>query len=411
MEQWQLQQRALKEAERRSKQESLELHKQFRGGVNEEDLKLRAIKEEERLRKIETESILHDYKGGIREEDLKLAAWRNEDRQKKLEAIEHHHGYRLSADDIEKREKKQRDEQNYPLPEKGTNTDTRDSIEHGAVNRLMENFNSPGASIVSPPVNRYSISGMVEQISPPLMTEDEEEYTIPQGTVQSIASNLDDRSPLEPADNFAVETAPSADLTSTEKAAMYFDADVLAPKVLYVEPTLGDGPDDASLVSVIPPNADHSTSQGLAAVSVTTAANAIDDLAAAASELDTQASDYEITAAEAAGQISSEPEPEVSLTQGDAATSVSNAMKPQSTIATSHQVEIGKQEHSNTIRLDVKFSFGVISSREKPELSGYMQAVEQEVQSWLRQSSDAAHDVLFDGNHAPYVKDIQVDGK
>lgn len=61
MEEWQRQQKAEKEAERKKKMESAEMLQGYRGGVKEEDLKLKALRDEERKRHQDAAANLHSY--------------------------------------------------------------------------------------------------------------------------------------------------------------------------------------------------------------------------------------------------------------------------------------------------------------------------------------------------------------
>lgn len=334
MEQWQLQQRALKEKERQKKMETLELHKQFRGGVSEEELKLRAIKEAERLKKLETMEMHKQFRGGVSEEDLKLSAWRHEDRLKKQEAIENHHGYRLTAEDIEKRERKRREEQ-YPLPEKVEHSDPRDLIEEGAVHRLKENFNSPvsthATSLLSPSVSpkRLADRNVDDIAAPPLDDFDAIEGTAKtnvEGLV-SIDTNVETSS-FEPA---------FTDPSPTSKAAMYFDADIAALK--------GD---------VRSIQADQETGQATSVSAQTAPGSRTDD--------ETKRVDKH---------------------------------------------ENLQLQSSETIG----FSFGIITISDKPDLSGYMKAVDEELRVLLHNRPNVVKNIVYDQKCFPYVKDVTLDGK
>ena len=236
--------------------------------MSEEELKLRQLKEEERLKKLETEQILHGYKGGVKDEDLYLTALRNEERQKKAEAIKHHHGYRLSAEDMEKREQRQRGGHQYPSPVKIDRSDPRDSIEQGAVNRLKETYNSPSPTnikgIMSPSSIPNSLkSPSIDLVDSParagvaveaLARNQNLEAGIPTGETTDVATTVNGQpvdigasqasSPTEKIESSneddALCLALSQTPSSTERAAMYFDADVTTPRNLYTEQASSD---------------------------------------------------------------------------------------------------------------------------------------------------------------------------
>ncbi|GKY99952.1 hypothetical protein MPSEU_000948800 [Mayamaea pseudoterrestris] len=358
MEQWQLQQKALKEQERLKKLESADMLNKFRGGtVTEEELKLKAIKEEERLKKLETTEMHKQYRGGVSEGELKLSALRQEDRMKKQEAIENHHGYRLSAEDIEKRERKQRDEQ-YPLPVKVDHSDSRDLIKEGAVNRLKGNFDSPNGSknhiTGSPSASRKFVSeGNIEQILSPTLDDapahEEAAKYISSGVGSSSYSFVDsDGGNEEKKSNEAARFHSDKDFLPTEEDATYFDA--------------GSG------CGVVQPQSVMEN------VSTATANTAIKNCSAK-----------------------------------EAATGSLNARDSVADEKRSSHAALSAGGNSATIRHEIGFSFGVITTAQKPEMQGYMQAVAREIKELFVQSHDALLDASYDVNCQPFVKDIACD--
>ena len=88
-----LKDKATKEELRQSKLAADEIHRGYKGGVKEDDLKLAEIKKEGRLKKQAADENNHGYKGGVSENDLKLAEIKKEGRQQKQSADEINHSY------------------------------------------------------------------------------------------------------------------------------------------------------------------------------------------------------------------------------------------------------------------------------------------------------------------------------
>jgi len=70
------------------------------------------------------------------------------------------------------------------------------------------------------------------------------------------------------------------------------------------------------------------------------------------------------------------------------------------------------EEEPHFIRLDVDFSFGLISTKEKPSFEHYMNAVEEVVQGALKDTpnSELKHHLSYDPMYAPFVQNVQNDG-
>ena len=66
-------------------------------------------------------------------------------------------------------------------------------------------------------------------------------------------------------------------------------------------------------------------------------------------------------------------------------------------------------EYVNLYLLDVLFSFGLLTSSEKPYLDNYMQAVEQVVKNTLESDKQLTKHVRFDPAFAPFVQEYSKD--
>lgn len=62
------------------------------------------------------------------------------------------------------------------------------------------------------------------------------------------------------------------------------------------------------------------------------------------------------------------------------------------------------------VRLDVDFSFGLISTRAQPAVDSYMEAVEDVVQGALQENGVMKEHISFDPMYSPFVENIQKDG-
>lgn len=66
--------------------------------------------------------------------------------------------------------------------------------------------------------------------------------------------------------------------------------------------------------------------------------------------------------------------------------------------------------HPTIVRLDVLFSFGLVTSSVKPVFNGYLQAVEEIVQATLEKNTELLEHCTYDPMFGPYVKDCIPDG-
>lgn len=69
------------------------------------------------------------------------------------------------------------------------------------------------------------------------------------------------------------------------------------------------------------------------------------------------------------------------------------------------------QGHPTMVRLDVLFSFGLVTTKEKPSFAGYLVATEDIVKDTLDQNAELSEHVSYDAIYGPFVRECTVDGK
>ena len=67
-------------------------------------------------------------------------------------------------------------------------------------------------------------------------------------------------------------------------------------------------------------------------------------------------------------------------------------------------------DEAHTVRLDVDFSFGLISTKPQPDFERYMHAVEDVVQAALNENGEIREYLSYDPMYAPFVENVQKDG-
>jgi hypothetical protein len=67
--------------------------------------------------------------------------------------------------------------------------------------------------------------------------------------------------------------------------------------------------------------------------------------------------------------------------------------------------------HPTVVRLDVLFSFGLVTSKNEPSLAGYLIATEDIIKETLQQNAELSEHVSYDSMFGPFVQECTVDGK
>jgi hypothetical protein len=69
------------------------------------------------------------------------------------------------------------------------------------------------------------------------------------------------------------------------------------------------------------------------------------------------------------------------------------------------------QGHPTVVRLDVLFSFGLVTTKKEPSFAGYLVATEDIIKETLQQNAELSEHVTYDAMYGPFVQECSVDGK
>jgi len=308
MEEWQRQQKAEKEAERKKKMESAEMLQGYRGGVKEEDLKLKALRDEERRRHQDAAANLHSYQA----KEIKT---------------------------IPKTPKQRGPQTDYPTPvnvgSDGNASDRLAGIVAGSVSERAAALAAAGLSSAPPETPPAIVS---ETNQPPVSA------ALDETTVMTDSPVL-------------VEVPPDVESAAAAAAAAVTDSPVLVP------PVTDEAPFQASSSGV----------------------------------------EVEPTTMSAADTL------EAPLAKNGFATDAAATNTNTRTMTTA----TAAVPPSEPIRLDILFSFGLVTVLRQPDLTNYMNAVEKIVSTALSPSDDEVQvqvGVTFDpSKKRPFVKGTEWD--
>jgi hypothetical protein len=84
--------------------------------------------------------------------------------------------------------------------------------------------------------------------------------------------------------------------------------------------------------------------------------------------------------------------------------------------ATSRDASVDAQDeplkgHPTVVRLDVLFSFGLVTTKKEPSFAGYLVATEDIIKETLDQNAELSEHVSYDSMYGPFVQECTVDGK
>lgn len=109
-------------------------------------MKLKAFKEEERRKQLEAEKNLREYRGGLNEEDLKLKAIKEEERRKQLDAENYLRSFKKKEEpDAKKRPERKDPDVPYPPASAKVEDDSLSRIQTGLVSEKKATFDSPSS--------------------------------------------------------------------------------------------------------------------------------------------------------------------------------------------------------------------------------------------------------------------------
>jgi hypothetical protein len=339
--QWQAQQRAEKEAQRKKKTESAQMLTQFRGGVSEKDSKMAQMKEEERRKQKESKEMLQGYRGGVSEGDVKMAQMKEEDRKKQKESKDMLQGYRRGG--LSEEETKLADIRKEHRAQQEDSTRLLQSYQCTKVDGIKERTVKEDPQHPIPPVT-------------PKMEADMRSMIL-EGFVSSKAAGFD-----SPNSHIPMPTAPITGDPSSSN------------------PTFADNQDESAVVNDL-----CSTMQEVFEEKK--------DESEAKLDTDDKPSLEVLTMQDQPSEVHSfNPMPESSNYEAF-------APAPES----SKVVEIADDSRPTIARLDVSFSFGLLTSTYSPILDSYMLAVERIVKTFLAANPETQEHVYFDPSCSPFI--------
>lgn len=510
MEEWQRRQRAEKEAARKKKTESAELLRGYRGGVNDEELKLRTLREEERRKTIDAQQHLHNYKGvgGVNEEDLKLRALREEERRKAMEAEQNLHNYKgvggVNEEELklralkeeerrktmdaqqnlhqyngtaaveqqllqqQKNPKKQTEDANLPVPVNAGSASNKDhlaGVDFGSVSdraAALAAAAEAAGEIPSPTASYQGGKGSKPTVNANPKTEEASETTIPSvpaihdqsSPVEEDWLVVDDEktkgssSPTEPGsteesaespvpatgdavqDDEKKESFPSEEVLDTkvipEKGSDLADEtpNTATPLVAEEDEPLSTEPSSAPAIDTeeeAQPQTEPDKPQTPQAPTETSENNEKEKEASsgAGSELGSTglpeppagALDTSPTATKESDSSPSQPVAveRAVIDTSHVDTSAPVIASPTSTTSGSPRGSPQSPAVGGKTRVNVLFSFGVVSTQDNPDLFGYMAAVEKVVLARLKKPN--CDGITFDPKLRPFVKKTNNDRK
>lgn len=314
--------------------------------------RLKAEKEEERKKKTESAEILRGYRGGVKDEDLKLKALREEERKRHQDAQQNLHSYKssqLQESSKPKEQNRRQSEQHYPTPVNAANgsagRDPMEGIVSGSVSEKAAALTAFAESVTEP-----TVLSQTHREREQLTSLDTSDAGIGAGEFTTPPTEA-----TETTDSLAAEQS-NTDAAQPENAESFTTKETLIVTSLMTE------------VPTAP--VEQRTVGGAAAIDEPTVITMIpmvdDPTVATKTEIDTGIADTAGTKGMVAGLEPPQP-----------------------------------------VRVEVLFSFGLVTAQSLPELTSYMTAVQKVVVKCLQSRIDS---ITYDPLHMPYVKEIQWDG-
>jgi hypothetical protein len=316
--------------------------------MDEWQRRMRAEKEAERKKKTESAEILKGYKGGVADADLKLKALREEERKKFADAQQNLHSYK--AKEIE--------------------------VPGGAAHKKQPRQSLPQANVqadAKAEAYKDPLEGMVF------------------GSVQERAAAL------------AAQAEAAASLNGSYSA-------------LDTSTTKYGGAQDLSEVETTSHHANDTTwAEPETIMEVPAPAESVKESTTTTTTTTTTTAETEIPS-----ENMEQPPPKEAVSSYTPTAATAAAVEEEKKVesdpvpneASSYHAIENHHHNKNMIpfRLDILFSFGLVTVQPVPETSRYMDAVQKIVQQALDNSSRDTAAVL-DPSYTPFVKDQKVDGK
>lgn len=380
MDEWQRRMKAEKEAERQKKSASADLLRGYRGGdVDEEAKKLKAAREEERRKKDEAQKALQEYKGSDMEEVKKLKAQREEELRKKQDAQSNLHDYKSKdvGESGPRRDAHYTHHNQMPIPVNRLENPREENVEPSiSVSERAAHFAGRGAP--APPSgygeNSKAVAASdVMSISPNETVNSQNDNLLGEPIQQSSLSSEPTKS------NGIVSNQMDLGSATNEIAE---DLSVLDDKAESEAPS---SMNNSQQVASLPSSSSFDEEHTAVKEEILTDSNE----AESATEMLSTMNSYSVPVEEehTVGKEDILPEDVESKSQ-----------KQQSNIR-------------ERVRLDVLFSFGLVTIQTDPTLDPYMNAVEEVVLKAIAGDASLAAKVAYNKNHKPYVKSTLWDRK
>lgn len=307
--------------------------------------RMKAEKNAERQKKTESAEILRGYRGELHDEDLKSKALREEERKRHLDAQQNLHSYKGAQLEGGGKPKEQRPEQHYPTPV--------NSGQHDVTRDLMEGIVTGSVSERAAALAASAGAGFEPLVTPTMSQQQVQQHAFVAASADDAVD--DDDVDDDDDDNFGPAMPASPALETSSIPVFAPTDDLFAVQRPVDEPILYTPPVDPLSITTafVPP-----TSKAVVLPNSTS----LEEPADAAT-----------------------PNMETSMTP---------AAPNGTTLPT-------------LIRLEVLFTFGLVTVQSQPEMASYMAAVSSIVTKSLNTGSNA---IIYDPSYAPFVRDMQWDG-
>ena len=406
MDEWQRQQRERARQERtntRAASESLSNYKNTT--LRDEDLKLNALKQEDRRKKQEAHAAMSRYSGtGVSEEALKLKKYKDEQRQKERESKEMLNKAQFNEVKIIPKESKFAKNTTDPNHLPPVVRKQEDDVDFGSVKEKAGLYHHDYDPALGSPRNtkqKSSVQNTADDDSNPVPFLEEEE---PAPSVPELAAGLDKAA----AENAPTTTDESAAEQSNEEPTPAEPASLTDPK----EEENADAAEDVEDTKLTEepeaePTKEQDDSEEVAALPETNGES---------TETKDPAAETENPNNDTINDTNNSTDPPESTSDAPAADSDKTSNDPEAPkvhhLTPTEIDQAQKKEVTGRkfkVRLDVLFSFGLLTSSAKPYLDNYMGAVEEVVKATLQSNDDLRTHCWYDPGYGPFVQEYTTD--
>jgi hypothetical protein len=349
--------RVMKEEERRQHQETAEMLRNYKKlEMAEGEKKFSALKLEERKRLQETEQMLHSHQNNtIREEDMKLSVLRQEDRRRMQQNEEQWRSFQNNSVQVQKRGVR-RVSSTLEIRPASSEEERPSNGDIKSVRKTMEAFSGLGR----PRSRRASIGpcGHIQESNPSVATP------------PRSADDMTDAS---------THSSQRVDVAERPATPEHTISPIHAARRMFVNGTGGP---------LLPPKQNAYVSSASASSPGRNGAKShVAENTAVKIPLETETDPVPVPVPEPVEEKEAEPE------------------EP-------HEAdEMLATEAATVVRLDVLFSFGLLTASDTPVFTNYMNSVEQIVKRTITNDEGLSRFVWYDPVYPPFVQDYTTDGK